>query len=60
MQREIATEVDDLPHVPHKGRAGGDNCYCGRTVNDPLHSERARELARDFDPAPVLQTEKGV
>lgn len=62
MQREIATETNDLPHQPHPapGPRRSDNCYCGRPIPDPLHSERARELARDYDSTPVLQTEKGV
>lgn len=65
IQRETATQWQDLPHVAHRevgyGRVGDpDICTCGRARTDELHSVRARELARDYDTTPVLETEKGV
>lgn len=63
MEREVATEWQDRPHgfrPTTQLRATREViCDCGRTLGDELHGERARELARDYDASPSLQTEKG-
>lgn len=64
IQRETATQWQDLPHtfrpITQLRATREVTCDCGRTMGDALHGERARELARDYDSTPVLQTEKGV
>lgn len=46
MQREIATQGEDLPHG-FTAAAGGQQCWCGREAAHEIHDVSTREIASE-------------
>lgn len=56
MEREIATQGEDLPHAFVPTVAGGSACWCGREGEHEIHDTAVREVASEHK---TIETMKG-